>query len=269
VIALSWLAAVICCLAYGFSSLLQSIGARRVVAAGANSMTGIATQPAYLLGLACDGLGFLANIVAARGLPLFVVQAVLTASVAVTALLATIRGARLRGMGWAAVVALCLGLGLLAAGARTGPPGPSPALIGWLVLSAGVVPLVVAAAALRSHGGAAWMLLAVAAGCGFGVVAVASRGLGSIPLGPTWLGSPFTWAILTSGPIGMICFALALQRGTVTSVTAITFTVELLGPTAAGILLFGDWVATGWWLPALGGFVLALLGSLSLALRVS
>lgn len=269
VIALSWVAAVVCCLGYGVSSLLQSIGAQRVATSGANSMVAIATQPPYLLGLACDGLGFLANIVAARELPLFLVQSVLTASVAVTALLAVLRGARLHWLDWTAVAALCLGLALLAAGARTGPPSSSPPLLGWVLLAAVVIPVLIATIGLRVHGRSSWVLLAVASGIGFGVVAVAARGLGTVQLSWAWIGYPLTWAIVLSGVVGMICFALSLQRGPVTGVTAISFAVELVAPTAVGIAVFHDRVAPGWLAPAAVGFVLAVCGSLNLARRVS
>lgn len=268
-IALSWIAAVVCCLGYGVSSFLQSIGAQRVATSGANSIVGIATQPAYLLGITCDGLGFVANIVAARELPLFVVQAILTASVAVTAFVAVLRGARLAWTDWAAVAALCLGLAVLGAGARTGPPSTSPPLLGWVLLAAVVFPLIIGVIGLRAHGRAAWVLLATAAGVGFGVVAVAARGLGAVRIGLAWIGYPLTWAIVLSGLVGMACFALALQRGPVTGVTAISFAVELVAPTATGIAVFHDRVAPGWSVPALAGFVLALCGSLVLARRVS
>ena len=57
--------------------------------------------------------------------------------------------------------------------------------------------------------------------------------------------------------LGTVFFALALQRGDVTTVTAVTFMLELLVPSLLGVVLFGDGVLPGQ-LPLAGlGFVLA------------
>ena len=88
-LALSWVAAFIACLGYGVGSVLQSVGARRTAAAtGLTGLGRILGQLPYLLGLALDGVAFLAQVVALQRLPLFLVQSVLVASVGVTAVIA-------------------------------------------------------------------------------------------------------------------------------------------------------------------------------------
>ena len=52
----SWIAAIIACLAYGVATVLQSVGARRAATAtGVGGVVGIVTQLPYLAGLALDG----------------------------------------------------------------------------------------------------------------------------------------------------------------------------------------------------------------------
>lgn len=262
---LSVVAAVVACLGYGFGSVLQSIGARRPAGAtGPTAFLAIMIQPMYLAGLLADGLGFVGNVVAARQLPLFLVQAVMTGSVAVTAVIAALRGARLGRRDWIALGVLAAGLVLLAVTARAGSaPAPST---GWRVLilaAAGLSALVGLAG--RRGAGRSWMAAAAASGVGFAMVAVAARGLSSVRYDWRLLADPLLWAVLAGGAVGMIFFALALQRGPVTAVTAVVFMLEMIIPAVVGVLLFGDRVGAGLWPVAGAGFALAVLGVASLA----
>ena len=56
---------------------------------------------------------------------------------------------------------------------------------------------------------------------------------------------PATWAIAAGGPIGMLLFALALQRVAVTTVTALVLSVETVIPSILGLAFFGDTVRGG------------------------
>ena len=56
---------------------------------------------------------------------------------------------------------------------------------------------------------------------------------------------PTVWAIVVYGAIGMGFFTVALQRDSVTLVTAITFVFEVVVPSLVGIALFGDAIAPG------------------------
>ena len=108
-------------------------------------------------------------------------------------------------------------------------------------------------------------LLAFGAGLGFTVVAIAARCL-EIPH-PIWklLLDPALWAVIVSGGIAVALFALALQAGSVTTVSAVTFTIETVIPAAVGLAFLGDAVRTGFWPVAVTGFVLAVGGAIALS----
>ncbi|GAA2097386.1 hypothetical protein GCM10009841_09670 [Microlunatus panaciterrae] len=261
-----WVAAVVSCLGYGVGSVLQSVGARR--AAHVTGVTGVALillQGPYLLGLAADGLAFVANVVALQRLPLFLVQAVLTASVAVTAVVAAIRGEALSRRDWASLGVLGVGLVLLSLSASTESALRVSGLSQWLIFTSLLIPVVLGMVGVRLRGKPSSDLLALSSGLAFTGVAVASRGISGLPL--TWhlLLNPLLWTILVQGALGMVFFALALQRGAVTTVTAITFVVEMVIPSILGVVLFGDGVAQGLVVVAVAGFALAVAGTLALA----
>ncbi|HTF40619.1 MAG TPA: hypothetical protein VK754_08500, partial [Propionibacteriaceae bacterium] len=81
-LALSWLGAIVACLGYGVSSVLQSVAAKR--AATVVGLTGILLiikQVPYLLGLVADSMAFAGNVLALQRLPLFLVQSIVAGSV--------------------------------------------------------------------------------------------------------------------------------------------------------------------------------------------
>lgn len=265
-VVLSWAAAVLCCLGYGVASVLQSEGARRAArATGVGGLGLILLQLPYLLGLAADGLAFLANVVALRELPLFLVQAVVTASVGVTAVVAGLRGERLRWRDGVALAVLGAGLVLLCVTATAESAVAVPARVQWLLLVATVVPVAVGLVGVRLRHRSAALVLAVAAGLAWTGVALASRGLGADRLSWDLVTDPLLWVVVAQGVVGTACFALALQRGPVTPVTAVTFVLEMVVPSALGLWLFGDSVSPGDRPWAGLGFGLALVGTASLA----
>ncbi len=163
---------------YGAATVLQAAGVRslRLVPTGASLPARLWAGRLYAVGLALDGLGFLASIAALRTLPLFVVQSAIASSVAVTAVLAVLfLGARLERREVVALAVVGLGLLALALSATEEPAvrlGPGAR---WVVL-AGVVPVAaVALVGLARRGPRSAVLLAVASGLGFGGVGVASR----------------------------------------------------------------------------------------------
>jgi hypothetical protein len=78
------------------------------------------------------------------------------------------------------------------------------------------------------------------------------------------LAHPLVWTVVVQGVLGTVFFALALQRGDVTTVTAVTFMLELLVPSLLGLWLFGDGVLPGQAPVAVLGFVLAVGGTVAL-----
>jgi len=260
------LAAAVC---YGAASVLQSVGSRRLARAGALDVrlfVRLARSLPYVAGLALDLLGFAASVLALRTLPLFLVQSAVSASIGVTALLAAWRlGAQLRRAERYALLALLVGLLLLAVSAR---PERAASLAGparWALLALLSVPVLAALAAVRLRGAAAGAALAAAAGLAFTGVGVAARVL-VIP-DPLWRvgGDPVLYALAGYGLLGVLLFAGALQRGSVTTAAAITFAVQTVVPALIGLALLGDSARAGFGPVAVAGFVLALGGALALA----
>ncbi len=267
---LSLLAAVMAALCYGVGSVLQAVAATntpRTRGLDARLLITLAGRLPYLAGIGLDALGFVFNIVALHGLPLYLVQSMLAGSVGVTALVAArFLHVRLGRAETVALSALALGLILLAVGAE---PGHSRMLTGpvqWLLL-AGVGVLGVSGFVVARLGSAkAGLGLAALAGAGFGGVGIAARSL-ALP-NPWWhtISNPLMWSIVGYGVLGLLLLATALQRGSVTLASAVMFAVETLLPSAIGLLWLGDATRSGLGaVAATLGFVLTLGGAMALS----
>ena len=262
---LSWIAAFVACFGYGIGSVLQSVGARRTAhVAGVGGLALIVVQLPFLLGLAADAVGFVANVVALQQLPVFLVQSIMTASVGVTAVVASLRGERLGRADWSALGILGAGLVILCVTADPEVAVRVTPTTQWLILVATIVPVLVGVAGLRLPPHSSSWVLASAAGLAWTGVAVSSRGLGAEPLGWGLLATPLPWCIVVQGIVGAVFFALGLQRGSVTTVTAITFVLEMVIPSGLGLWLLGDSVGSGLAGWAVAGFALAIGGTVSL-----
>ncbi|MEV6268492.1 hypothetical protein AB0L64_15055 [Kribbella sp. NPDC051936] len=247
--------------AYGLASILQASAAGR---SGDTSAHNVMLDPRFVLGMSLDAVGFALQVAALQVLPLFVVQSALAASLAVTAVAARTLGVRLGRREWLAVGGVCVGLGLLGLSAGTeGNPavGQSfrPALgaaVAVLALARLSIPLV----PRRLHGA----LLGLIAGLGFGIVAIAARIIPS--LRPASLVTePAAYTAVAAGALAMLCYAAALQRGGVTTATAMLVVGETVFPALVGLLLLGDRPRPGYAAVAAGGFVLAVTAALVLA----
>lgn len=262
----SWIAAIIACLAYGVATVLQAVGARRAAtAAGVGGVVGIVTQIPYLAGLALDGLGFLGNVVALRELPLFLVESIVAASVGVTAVIAALRGEKLGARDWGALGVLGLGLVLLSLSAAAQAATETGRGVTLAILAGAAVPLLFGLLGYRRTGRSSVLLCAVAAGLGFSGVAVAARAMGADAINLGLLANPLLWAIVAYGAIAVGFFGIALQRGKVTVVAAVTFVIEVLVPSALGLIVFGDSILAGREAPAGAGFLLAIGGTVALS----
>ena len=259
--------AILAALGSGVGSAVEAVGIRRAAAGGARTgqLGPLLREPVYFAGLAVDLLGFVCTVIALQLLPLFLVQAVVASSVGVTALLVAASGRPLGRSGWIALGASVTGLLLLGLSSKS---ADAPILaIGWQWLLLGLaIPLGgLGFVANRMKGQASAVLLAFAAGLAFTCVAVAARGL-DVP-DPFWnlLLAPGFWAIVVDGILGTVLFALALQRGRVTVVAAVTFTTETVLPAVIGIAFLGDQVRSGYALVATAGFLVAVSGAIALA----
>ncbi|MCW2681022.1 MAG: hypothetical protein JWM62_2423 [Frankiales bacterium] len=248
---------------FGIAAVLQGIATARVQGVAVldpRLLLELAKQPLFLLALVLNGLGFLLHVAALQDLPLFLVQAVIAGSVAVTAVLSVrVLRTRLEGRQWAAVGLVVTGLVALGVSAQSGEAESGPDSLP-LVLLAAVLGIGALAATVRRLAYGA-VLLGLLAGAGFGVVAISARLLPD--LGPELFTSPVAGVLVLAGTTAFLVYSAAMQRGSVTTATAAMVVTQTVVPAAAGLLL-GDRVRPGSVPVALLGFGLALAGALGL-----
>jgi drug/metabolite transporter (DMT)-like permease len=256
---------------FGIASILQAVGSRKVPTGSeldprrlGGFVTALLRQPAFLGALVLQLAGFGLHFVALRLLPLYLAQAGIAVSLVVTALLATrLMADTLSAIEWSAVVAVCVGLGLLAVSA--GDAGDSARHHGLTIgLIIGLVCIAVLGGLLsRSKHGIATALLGMLAGLGYAGVAISARLLQDGSLSDM-LSGPTTYTLPVSGALAFILYSLALQRGSVTLATTPMIALQTITPAAVGVLLLGDKVRSGWAVGAVGGFVVTAIGALVL-----
>lgn len=263
------IAAAICS---GTASVLEAVGARRVAAGGGLDVRVVLhalRQLPYVGGLLLDGAGFVLSVAALRFLPLFLVQAAMAASLAVTAAAGGLMlRIRLRHREWTAVGGVCAGLAMLGAAARTQGPAHVGAAFHLALLGAALVLVGAAAWIAGGHGprgarrGA--IGLGLITGLGTGLVSISAR---IIDAGsPAALAAdPACYALIVAGLLAFVCFTIALQRGGVTAITAASVVAETIVPTVIGVALLGDRSRPGLAGLAVAGFVIAVAGALLLA----
>ena len=255
---------------YGLGTVLQAAGARKATTAAHLDVmlfARLSRQPAYLFGLGLDAVGFIASIIALRTLPLFAVQAAIAGSVGVTALAAVfVFGFHLRRSDVVAIAILVLGLVLLGVSAGGEQAGHLSHLGEWLLLvGVGVVALAgVAVARLPDPRGG--IGLAVCAGFGFTGTAIAARARCiSLILAGICSSNRSRSRSCSTAVAGCCCSPSALQRGSVTATTAVTFAVETIVPSIVGLMALGDRTRPHFQIVAIAGFGFTVGASLALA----
>lgn len=254
----------------GTATVLQALGARRAATGddgrgrGRTVMEVLRGWP-FLAGAGLDTAGFAAQVVALRLVPLFLVEAAVAASLAVTAVAGTlVLGLRLRRAEWGAVAVVCLGLATLAVSAGRTGDGHGDAGLRVAVLVASV--LVVAggwAVGGRLRRGRA-VVLGAAAGLSFGLTAIAVRLLSDATV-PAILAQPSAYAVVVSGLGGYLLLVQALQSGSVTAATAAMVICETVWPGVFGVVWLGDSTRDGYGWLAVIGFVGCVGGGVALA----
>jgi drug/metabolite transporter (DMT)-like permease len=209
-----------------------------------------------------------ATVVALQNLPLFMVQPIIAGSVGVTAVVAaTVFHTSLHRPERVALVALVVGFALLALSAQ--PEGASAlGTAGTWGLAAGVL-VVVAAGATGSRLRHPYdvMALAASAGLSWAGSGVAARVL---ELSSPWWHAGVDRVALTLaayGLLGVFVFAAALQRGAVTAVSAIVFTVETVVPAIVGFVFLGDRTRPHLAVVAVAGIAVTVGAAIALASR--
>ena len=269
-------AALIAAVFYGIASVMQSVAAheasnRRPQDADAGGvdpglLPRMLRQWRFVVSLCLDALGFVAQLIALQRLPLFAVQAIVAANLAVTAVVASlVIKVRLSWREWLAVTGVVAGVGLL--GSSAGPEGASEAGVVFklaLIVAIAALGLVGLAAARLLRDPARTLALGLVAGFGYGVIGIAARVLnGFAPL--TLLRDPAAYAVAAAGIVSFMFYATALEGGSVTVATAAVVLAETLPPAVIGVVFLGDRTRPGLEPAAIAGFLLAVASAVMLA----
>ncbi|MFJ8582248.1 hypothetical protein [Micromonospora sp. NPDC093277] len=249
------------------AATLQSIGARRIAATehlDPRLLWRLLRVGPYAAGLAFDGASSGLSFAALRTVPLFAVQAVGAANLSIVALMAMlVLRVRLVVQDAIAIGGVIAGLALLVISAVSGPPSEVPRAAGWWLL--GAVIMLVVGAYLGSPRMRRPALPGLFAGLSFGSAALGARLLGRVGAVGDLLANPITYALVIAGLNGLLLYAAALQRGSVTIASASTIVGQTVAPAIVGWLLLGDRVRPGFAPVAVVGFVLAVTAAVALA----
>lgn len=252
----------------GCAAVLQALAARSIPDDGRGLRAGLVIdlfrQWRFIAGIGLDLCSFAAATVALRVLPIFLVQAVVAANLAVTALVAWyVLGTRLRWTEVGAVLAVCAGLGALGVSAAPQSPehGSTALRFGLLGAVAVIVLLGVGASRLPGRWNAA--ALGLLAGFSFGLVNLCSRVLPNFSA-LELVAQPTLWAMPAAGLCALLFLNTAFQRESVVAASAGTILGQTIFPAAVGLFALGDHTRDGFAPLAIAGFVVALAGTLLL-----
>lgn len=270
-------AALVAALCYGIAAVMQAMAvqaASRRTATAHRSRLGTVDpglvvrmlhQGPFIASLGLDLIGFFAQLVALRQLPLFAAQAIIAGNLAVTAVFAAwLMHLELAWREWLAVGGVILGVGLL--GASAGPnaaTGVSPQFkLALIVAVAGIAAAGIAASRLPQP--ARTPVLGAVAGLGYGILAVAARVLpGFSP--HELIRDPAAYALAAAGIVSFMLYATALEGGSVTVATAAVVLAETTPPAVVGVMFLGDQTRPGLGGVAVLGFSLAIVCAVALA----
>jgi drug/metabolite transporter (DMT)-like permease len=254
-----------CC--YGLATPMQAVGLRR----GRRSqgvdprvlVRALRSLP-YLAGVSLDVLGLVASLAALHQLPLFVSQAVVNTSLAITALACVpLLRVRLATRDVIAVVTVTAGLILIGMSAGHEAPAHVSAAFQWGLLVVAIalsgVALLLAKSRLATP-----VVIGGASGTLFGLFSLCVRVLPNLsPL--VLLRSPALYALMVAGVCAYGLIMTALQHGSVTAATAAMVVGETALPALLGVVVLGDHPRPGFGVVAVLGFLAAVGGALALA----
>jgi drug/metabolite transporter (DMT)-like permease len=210
-------------------------------------------------------VGFVCAAAALQRLPLFLVQSLLAFSIGVTATISAFMGTHLSRTGWVALGIGAAGLILLGLSADPSPARALPAAWRWILLGAAVPVAAIAFYAKRRKRVWAAPALAFGVGLSLSVVGISARALDPPHSVGNLILEPLVWAIVLNGLTAAVVFAMALQKGGPTAVTAIMFTTNTALSSIIGLTYLDDRVRAGFTAPAAVGFVLAVGGAVGVA----
>lgn len=283
------LTAVAASICYGTGSVLQAVGSRKsarreaaaagrigrtagqVTTHGGPSLSSTAQAAMtweFVVGTVLDFVGFGLGALAARLLPLFLSQTVISANLIITAVLSVkLLDIRLTRAEWTSIAVVCSALVLLASAAGPEGSGHTPITSHWWLLTVSLLLMAGGTVLVRLLGARAAILAGLLSGLGFGALGVGVRvlnGIDPFDLG-TLLTDPALYAILVAGIGGMYLHTVALQLGSVNGATAALVVGETVLPGMIGVWWLGDASRPGFGWLAVTGFVLAVSGAVAVA----
>jgi drug/metabolite transporter (DMT)-like permease len=251
------LIAVVCALlsalCYALASVLQHRAASsqpREQSMRFGLLTRLVRNPWWLVGIACDGLGFVFQFVALGHGSLVLVQPLLVSGLLFALPLgAWLSGTVMKRRDWCGAALVCIGLStfLLASSPDPGHQGMSgrawAMLLGFATVS--MTALIVAAQGRSPRARA--FLLAAAAGINYGLTAaltkVCAHQLGQ---GPTQLFSHFeAYALVAFGLLGMLLAQSAFQSGSLDASLPVLTVVDPVVSIVIGALALGEAIEVG------------------------
>ena len=270
-------AALVAALCYGIACVMQAMAVRaaskRKATASRTALVGVDPglvvrmlhQWPFIASLGLDLIGFLAQLVALRRLPLFAAQAIIAGNLAVTAVFAAwLMHLELAWREWLAVAGVIVGVGMLglSAGAHAATGVSEDFKLALILAVAGIAVAGVAASRLRPP--VRTPVLGAVAGLGYGVLAVAARVLpGFSP--HELIRDPAAYALAAAGIVSFMFYATALEGGSVTVATAAVVLAETTPPAVVGVMFLGDHTRPGLGGVAVLGFSLAIVCAVALA----
>jgi len=271
-------AALVAALCYGVAAVMQAMAVRAASRRTADSahksrlgtvdpglVVRMLHQGPFIASLGLDLIGFVAQLVALRQLPLFAAQAIIASNLAVTAVFAAwLMHLELAWREWLAVGGVILGVAMLgsSAGAHAVTGVSSQFKLALILAVAGIAAAGIAASRLPRS--ARTPVLGAIAGLGYGVLAVAARVLpGFSP--HELIRDPAAYALAAAGIVSFMLYATALEAGSVTVATAAVVLAETVPPAVVGVMFLGDHTRPGLGGVAVLGFSLAIVCAVALA----
>ena len=278
VVLASMAAALVAALCYGVAAVMQAMAVRAASRRTADSahksrlgtvdpglVVRMLHQWPFIASLGLDLIGFVAQLVALRQLPLFAAQAIIASNLAVTAVFAAwLMHLELAWREWLAVGGVILGVAMLgsSAGAHAVTGVSSQFKLALILAVAGIAAAGIAASRLPRS--ARTPVLGAIAGLGYGVLAVAARVLpGFSP--HELIRDPAAYALAAAGIVSFMLYATALEAGSVTVATAAVVLAETVPPAVVGVMFLGDHTRPGLGGVAVLGFSLAIVCAVALA----
>ncbi|MFD1073640.1 hypothetical protein [Longispora fulva] len=254
--------------AYGVANLLQSIGVNKTKARNnmhPKLLVRLFGQRVYLLGLLCQIGGFVLAFLARKDLPLFLVQACMTAGLGVTAVLGVLVLKWRLPRAEVGLLAL-LGAGLVGLVFAAHPaPSRQLGLLGIVLLIVALIGIATAGAfAAKLPGVRGSMTLGSLAGLNFAAAAMASRPLANVNNFVTFVSDPLLYLLIVHSLCGSLLLALGMQRGSTMAAIAGMDAAAAVPAAVLGLLFLGDQMVAGReWLAGLG-FLVTLAAVLAL-----